>query len=363
MEGHRQFTKLLKLLRRRGFLEGKNITAAEWKGLRLRYGLSREQLAGWLETSADVLAQIESVNVDQFLDGGLHRVLTCFVKQMPSKPPPEPAPEVEVESHSFVPTVEKLLPALPPATEPPLLPVVEAKEPTLSASDARVLARVAALDLTDPKLATVDQRFQRFCEFWVAEHKIKRFSLSKKGKMSIPSVLRDAVIEITGGEKPQFLANWRLYRHVKRGSKHKMAMESVRSGDVSAVSALMDYDEKGRALRGEKSKKATKKVSKKSRSKSGTGKVKALTESGARLTAIPKRTPSSKRKTAKELKGAQEVQEAVGALKLRLAAIRSDFSGDQRLVTLIEGITQSVDPIHHKLKQLVLRRATKSRTK
>ena len=360
MEGRRQFVKLLKWLQRRGFAEGKGILVSEFRAMRMKYGVTREELAVWLQTSSDMLAQMETDGVEKHLDGGVQRHLLDLVKQLPSRHKSEEA-EIPVESSkasTLVLDVEILEPL------PLLPPVEEAQAALLTESDERVLALMRGLDLTAPNLQTVDQRFQRFCDFWATEKKIKRFTVKKAKGMLISTDVRDAVLAITGGTTPQFLANWRLYRHVQAKSKHKMALDSVRAGDVSAVSALMDYDERGPAARGPKNKGGKKKKkAKKARRKSETSALRALSESNARLMAIPKVKLTGKKKALAQLKGAQEVQEAVGALKLRLSALKVDFSGDQRLLTLIEGITHAVDPTHLKLKQLVLRRATKTRTK
>lgn len=344
MEGRREYVKFLKFLKRRGFLNGKAITMGEFKGLRLRYALTREQLAHWLSTAPDVLAQAET-EPRQFVDGGLHSALIQQIKQLPAA---QPEVEVPVES----------IEVARPVPEPVLEPVVET---ALDAASARILARVVALDLKDPSLRTIDQRFQRFITFWIEENKVKKFSMSKSAKfMVLPKTLRARVLPILGGNDSQLLDNWRLFRHVQLKTKHKMALSAVLMGDVGASSALSEFDEKGRktSMRPHRKKTGKKKVT----TKTTRRRIQAMSESSASLTVAKPKT-SSKKKIQKELRAAQAVQEAVGAFKLRLDAIKSEFSGDSAVTGAIEGITSSVDPIHTKLKQLVLRRATKARAK
>jgi DNA-binding transcriptional regulator YiaG len=365
MEGQRQLLKILKVLKRRGFDRGKSFTGAELKGLRHRFGIDLEPFAALLGINWLVLANAEKS--DQALDGGIYTKLLALVRELPTKPVQEEPP---VEQCATVMT--EPLPALPPIAAKPATTgeaEPEAKKlPRLTASDKRIIASMKALDYSDPKLKTNDQRFQRFVTFYVEDRKVKRFHTLKKIKhMGIPAILREKVLEITGGTKEQFLANWRLYRHIRCGTKHKMALDSVIAGDVSAVSALMDYDEKGRRLRRvdeatKPKKKKSKKNTKKARRPSGVSSVK-FSESGARLTPHTKKTSTSKAKAKEALKAAQVVQETVGAFVLRLSALKQEFSGDPRLVTLIEGITHSVAPAHTKLKQLVLRRGIKAKSK
>lgn len=352
MEGHPQLVRFLKALQRRGFAKGKGLSCDEFKDLRLRYSLPRELLASYMNTSADVLAQSETLGKQRHLDGGLYTALVNLVKQLPTKPKPVLEVPVVVFEPIGAPVapVEQVVEEHPPAS-------------TIEPALARILARVAAMDLSASDLKTVDQRFQRVIQFWVKENKIRRFTMSKATKfMLLPKNLREAVVAITGGLQSQFLDNWRLFRHVKLKTKHKMALDSVLIGDVGAASALSEYDEKGRRsttrLLRRQPKTKTKKP--KHQPKSGAQRIQALSESNA---AIPAYKSSSKRKTQKDLRIAQDLQDAVGAFQLKLAAIKTESSADSQIAKWIEGMTLSVGPIHHKIKAHVLLCVTKSKTK
>jgi hypothetical protein len=154
-----------------------------------------------------------------------------------------------------------------------------------------------------------------------------------------------------------------LFRHRKLGSRPLEAILKVRSGELSAHTALLDYDAKGWSPRHERSSSKTDRLerdrkarARKAKTPKSKAKSKALRSSSTTLTPVK---PLSARAVKRQFRGAEEAQNAVGAMVLKLSAIKAEFSKDEALVQLIEGITQVVAKPHHELKRTVLLRATK----
>lgn len=221
---------------------------------------------------------------------------------------------------------------------------------------AETVERIKQLDPSAPHLKTWSQKVMAALDVYVETAGITDFTTKHRDpKSKIPDEVKDAMMSHLGLQKRHLVEGWLLYRHVKLGTRPQLAMRMVVSGQQQASTALAEYDEHGyRAVVDRK-----KRPRRRAPSSSKVVVDLDLVDSSESKPEKQKKTRSSARlRSSRRAREASEAAESlVGTMLVQLRAIVAENNNDADLIKLIEGITSNVEPIHHRLKRLVLQRA------
>jgi hypothetical protein len=327
--------------------EPRSLTYVEFRKLRLKCGVSLADCSDLLSIGTDAIFNAE--NQMSYVDGGIASVLDQMFGDLL---PPTPTPAPEPEPAPF-PVAEAK-----PAPEPPPPPSL----------DERLIAEVRKLDLGSQRLRSHSQKGLAVVDIFVALTGQKKFSTKHRAPGSqFKKALRAQVCEIIGISDRNLQDAWLFYRHVQCGTISKMAMRFVRNGQLKASSALLDwtkdgYDpppERGYSRRDRERIKKEKAAGKSEKPDERDGKKRTTRRkkrSNGEKSARSSGSQRTLRVTKKSCRAARTAETTVGAMLLQLRAVIAENPTDRELLEAVEGITSAVAPLHHELKQLVLRR-------